>query len=313
MKKFIIKISLTIVIPVALFLVAYEIIMRSIPNDYSYKSELLENKVKNIKILILGSSHCYYGLNPTYFDKPAFNAAHVSQSYNYDWFIFDKYFDRMDSLEYVILPISSFSPFSGMDGGKESWRCKDYAIYYDCDFHKWYELKYRYYFAYISIGNMQQAKARLRNCSYSNISVDSNGYSLKTDSDRIDDIAKDGITAAERHTVKDMDKKKDRYNENLGYVKDIITRCQTRGIKVIFVSTPTLPEYYTHLNLEQVQIMENLGLDLEKYGNVRYINLLESPMFDTNDFFNSDHLCDNGAKKLTLLINGIIDEWDRQK
>lgn len=310
MKKFIIKALLTIVIPVVLFLVAYEIILRSIPNDYSYKSELWEKKANKIKILILGSSHCYYGFDPAYFDKPAFNAAHVSQSYNYDWFLFDKYFDRMDSLEYVILPVSVFSPYIKLEDGEEAWRCKEYSIYYDCDFHKLYEIKYRYYFAYISNDNMLQAKSRLFDRNYTNIHIDSNGYSLKTDADRINDIAKDGIIAAERHAVKDMDEKNDLYNENLDCVRDIINRCQKRGIRVILVSTPALPEYYNSLNQEQVRVMEDFGRTLEQYGNVRYINLLKSPLFDINDFFNSDHLCNNGVKKLTVLINSIINEWD---
>lgn len=312
MKKFIIKASLTIIIPVLLFLVAYEITMRSIPNDYSYKSELWEKKANKIKVLVLGSSHCYYGFDPTYFNKTAFNAAHVSQSYNYDWFLLDKYFDRMDSLEYVILPISSFSPYSRLDGGKEAWRCKDYSIYYDCKFHKWYEIKYRYYFAYISFGNMLQAKSRLLDCTYNNIYIDSNGYSLKTQDDRIDDIAKDGITAAERHTVKEMAKKNDLLQQNTNYIKDIITRCQKRGINIILVSTPTLPVYYTHLNPEQIKVMEDFGRQMEQYSNVKYINLLKSQIFDINDFFNSDHLCNNGAKKLTLMINDTINEWENR-
>lgn len=312
MKKFVIKISLTIVIPVVSFLVAYEVIMRSIPNDYSYKSELWEKKVSEIKVLVFGSSHCYYGFNPAYFDKPAFNSAHLSQSYNYDWFLFDKYYNRMDSLEYVILPLSDFSPFSRLDDGKEAetWRSREYAIFYDCDFHKWYEIRYRYYFTYISIDNMQQAVSRLLDSNFNIIFVDSNGYSLKTSADRVNDLKKDGITAAERHTIKNMNKKTDLYNENYGYVKDIINRCQSRGIRVILVTTPTLPEYYNHLNPKQVQAMENFGHSLEQYDNVQYINLLKSPMFDKNDFFDSDHLCDNGAKKLTLLINDIIKKWD---
>lgn len=313
MKRFILKSSLTIAFPVLLFLVAYECTMRSIPNDHSFKSELWEKKAREIKVLILGSSHCYYGFDPTYFDKPAFNAAHVSQPYNYDWFLFDKYFDRMDSLEYIILPVSSFSPYGRLDNGMESWRCKDYAISYDCDFHKWYEIKYRYYFAYLSIGNLRQATSRLLNCDYSNIYVDSNGYSLKTDSDRIKDIAKDGTTAAERHTVKDVDKKTELYNENIDYVNDIVDRCRKRGIGVILVSLPTLPEYYKYLIPEQVHVMESFGHSMEQHENVKYINLLESPLFGINDFFNSDHLCNNGAKKLSLMINDLISEWDIQR
>ena len=57
-------------------------------------------------------------------------------------------------------------------------------------------------------------------------------------------------------------------------------------------------------------MMENYGRALEQYGNVRYINLLKSPLFETDDFRDADHLCDNGAKKLTKLINNTINEWN---
>ena len=310
MKKFIIKSSLTVVFPIILFLVFYEITMRNIPNDYSHMRGIMEEKVGKIKILVIGNSHCYYGFNSAYFDKPALNISHVSQTYNYDWFLFDKYIDRMDSLEFIILPISSNSPFDKLENGLEFWRCKEYAIRYDCDFHQWYEIKYQYYFAYFSLDNLKQVISRLSDNTYNNIYLDSNGYKRKTLSDRVDNISEEGLIAAARHTIPNMDKKSDLYNENLEYVKDIIFRCQKRGIRIIFVSTPTHPVYYTHLNPEQVKIIENFGRTLEQYDNVKYINLLKSPLFDTNDFFNSDHLCDNGAKKLTLLINNIINEWD---
>lgn len=303
MRKFAAKTLLTIVVPVVVLLVAYEAAMRSIPNDYSYKSALWEKNASGIKVLVLGNSHCFYGFNPDWLDKPAFNASHPSQTYNYDWFLFDKYFDRMDSLECVILPLSCFSPFTRLEDGTEAWHCKDYAIFYGCRFHRWYELRQRYYFPYLSIDNLHEALSHLFDRSYNNLHVDSNGYAPKMASDRIDDLAKDGMEAALRHTIADLDKVADVYEENLSYCKDIILRCRERGVRVVFVTTPTLPEYYTHLDPRQVKAMEDFGHQMEQYDNVKYLNLLQSPLFDTCDFFNSDHLCASGAQKLTSLLN----------
>lgn len=311
MKRFVIKVLLTIIIPVFLLLAAYEWAMRSIPNGFSYKSELWENNVSGIKVLILGSSHTFHGFDPSCFDKKAFNAALSSQTYNYDWFIFDKYFDRMDSLEYVIVPLSSFSPFGKLEDGDEAWRSSYYSIYFNCDIHKWYEIKYRYFFPYISVDNIQRVKSYFIDKSFNNNSgMDINGYLIKTIDDRIDDFDKDGLTAARRHSVNKIDKKTKIWNENFGYMKDIITRCEKRGIRVIIVTTPTLPEYYTHLCQEQINAMVYFGNQLEQYDNVKYLNLLESPLFNNDDFCNSDHLLDKGARKLSLMVNDTIKAWD---
>jgi len=154
-----------------------------------------------------------------------------------------------------------------------------------------------------------QALQRIKSNECNYIHVDSNGYSRKSIEDQID-FVKDGIEASKRHTIKNRDKKADLYAENVKFVADIIQRCKEKGIKVILVSTPTLPEYYTLLDDEQVTIMEDFGnKSASHYDNVKYINLLKSPLFSKDDFFNSDHLCDNGAKKLTLMINDTINNW----
>ena len=306
-KVFLLKVTLLVFIPVILFFAVYEYVVRSIPNDYSFKSSILREKASDIKILVLGSSHSYYGINPKYFDKSAFNVSHVSQSYNYDDFIFNKYLPTLYSLEYVILPISVFSPLSeGLDSGKESWRSKYYSIYYDCNYHKWYDYKYRYLFSSI---NDFYTKNFLVQFIYHNdreIYVDTNGFALEKK--KVTDFKKDGMNVAKRHTIKDLDDTLS-YKKNKEFCQNIVDECKSKGVKVLLVSTPTTVEYFTNINPRQIKIMEDYGKELAKNDNVKYINLLKSPLFNNEDFFNSDHLSHKGAKKLTLLLNDTINNW----
>src|SRR5665647_305746 len=110
-----------------------EILLRQIPNFYQFKKGYLESNSDSLEILFLGNSHSYFGLNPDYINGISFNAAHVSQTLEYDLAILQKYDSKWSELKYIILPISYFSLYDKMSESGESWRSKDYCIYYDID------------------------------------------------------------------------------------------------------------------------------------------------------------------------------------
>ncbi len=89
MKKYLIR-TLFIGFPIALFLLIGELALRNIPNDYSLKRDYLDKNAQNLKTLVLGSSHFYRGVNPDFLEQPAFNAAMVSQTLDYDLKILEK-------------------------------------------------------------------------------------------------------------------------------------------------------------------------------------------------------------------------------
>jgi hypothetical protein len=130
MKKFIIY-TLLYLLPVLLSLILLEILLRQIPNDYSYKKNYLNTHSCNIETLILGSSHAYYGIDPVYFSSGnVFNAAHVSQSLDYDYEILKQYDKKLTALKTVVIPVSYFTLWGKLSNGQESWRVKNYVIYY---------------------------------------------------------------------------------------------------------------------------------------------------------------------------------------
>ncbi|MDR2410253.1 MAG: hypothetical protein LBE13_19380 [Bacteroidales bacterium] len=94
MRKFIVRTFLYL-LPVLLFLILLEILLRNIPNDYSYKKKYLDTQFCNIETLILGNSHSFYGIDPVYFSTNTFNAAHVSQSLDYDYEILKQQYNTI--------------------------------------------------------------------------------------------------------------------------------------------------------------------------------------------------------------------------
>ena len=108
LNKFVIRFVLVILVPVGVFLLVYEIAYRNIPNSYRMKDNFLKHEASGCEILVLGSSHAFFGINPSYFSRSAFNAANVSQDLRHDGFIFQKYLPYLPNLKWVIHPVSYF-------------------------------------------------------------------------------------------------------------------------------------------------------------------------------------------------------------
>ena len=307
MIKFISKTFWLILLPVLTVLVVGELMMRQIPNDYSYKNNWLENNASSVEILSLGSSHGFFGINPKFFDEPAFNAAHVSQSLDFDRFIFNKFFNQMDSLKYVIIPISYFTPLGKIENGSENWRINSYQIYYDCD-----------YYGYVPKYNIEITKNLTSNikrifkyvfAGKTSLSVNELGFGLDYNSTIVNDLETTAVDAAKRHTYPVIDGHL--LEENSEYLADIIAKCESRGIKVVLLTTPTTSFYSDNLNKQQLDCKVEFCEYFERsFSNVVYLDMTEDERFVNEDFHDGDHLNDIGAMKLSVILNKKIKNGD---
>lgn len=303
MKRFLIQVIFIIFLPTMCVLGVCENILRSIPNDYSYKHDWLIKNSNSIKILNFGSSHGYYGIRPEFFSKPAFNLAFVSQSLKYDKFLYEKYATACDSLEYVVLPISYSSFRSNLDKSKEWWRIKGYCIYMGCDY---YGVNPKYNLEITSKEKKSQLKdAFLQQLNYR--TCDTLGFCTNYKKEyRAQDWQSTGLTACTRHSKG----KKENIKTNLQYLEWIIQDCQKRNVKVILLTTPTFHTYYDVLNQDQVIEREEICNNLvKKYSNVTFLDWLKYEQFNEDDFFDADHLNEYGAEKLTKMLDEYIAEY----
>ena len=299
MKKFLLK--STLILPIVVFLVICEYKYRAVDNDYRYKNEWLTENASTVQVLSLGSSHGYFGIRPSEFTLKTFNASHVAQDLYYDKFIFDKFYDELTSLEYLILPVSCFSPFYNMETDLEAWRAHFYGLYYDCCKHQ-SEPLYN-----VKIFNHIQFKRAVRNLFHP--------YNDRTclelgEKDKKyvihEDLDKSGRTHAQRHSYDVLNW--ELYDTNRQYAEDMIQCCYDRNIKVILLTTPVYATYRKHIRKEQLDAMLAFCDNLEmKYDNVIHLNFWDDPRFDKDDFADADHLsCDIGGVKLSRILNDCI-------
>ena len=300
MKQFLKK-TLLFGIPIIVCIVIMELVLRNIPNDYSYKRNYLDQNSNQIETLFLGSSHSLYAVNPEYLNSNSFNAAHVAQSLDYDVEILKKYANQMDKLKYIIVPIDYFSLYNRLETGVEYWRIKNYTIYYGFD-------KSSGFVENLELLNGKWSENSFRVYKYlwkkkSEISCNQRGWGTNYNSKNKQDLFVTAKAAAKRHAKKSISF----FDENVKIVDEIISIAKSKNVKVIFYTCPAYKTYVSQLNQEQLQktILTIKGIQ-NLNTNVFYYNFLNDAKFTAKDFYDADHLNEIGAEKFSKKMDSII-------
>lgn len=297
MKKFFVRLFVFLAIILILFPIV-EIIIRTIPNNYSYKHDYLTANASDIQILSMGSSHGLYAIDPLYFNRKGFNASHVAQSINFDYEIWDKFKASFDNLDTLIIPITFFTLFSNLEDTSEAWRIKNYAIYYGF---KENNIKNN-----LELLNqrpsaiLKMIAKRLKG--QTNLTISELG--ANTIFSNQPDLLETGQSAAIRHAKQGFN----RLEENVGFIKSMLSDCESMGVSVLLVTTPTTEYYWKNLDKNLLQLMQ-LTIDnlLQEFPDVKYFNFLKDDRFDLSDFRDADHLNPYGAEKFTKILNTLIE------
>ena len=308
-KKFLFK-FIRFVTPMVLLILFIEQQYRSIPNDYTYKSEYLQNQGGQIEVLALGGSHNYRGIDPDLFDKKGFNAAMVSQSINIDYFILKKYKDQLTNLQYVIIPISYPTLTTTMEESRESWRKYRYIHYMGYD-----ELTLKDMFSinrYLAISqetgisiikNLYRYWFHGRN--FRDCQPNGWGKSGSYTPQNLEYLAKE---AAQRHEDHSFD-----MSENMKYLNGLIRLSREGNYKLLLITTPATKYYTESLNDKKwSMIMHTCDSIAKNHAHVKYFNLLYDSTFTDSLFLDGDHLNSEGAQLLTRKLNEKIDLFSWQ-
>jgi hypothetical protein len=299
MKRFTLQL-LWFLLPILALAVLLEGLLRTVPNDYRFKKEFLDRNAPNLEVLILGSSHSLYGLDPAYFTGKAFNASHVSQSLDYDFEIFKKYRDRFARLRTVVLPISYFSLWETLEEGPESWRVRSYARYYGLNRSGSLRDQSEVLGNRVSVSVRRVVQHHLLGRSM--LSCSPLGWGTDYHAAEARDLGESGKAAAKRHTRKEQDSAKylDIHRKSVAILDSILLWCKSRDIEVVLFTPPAYATYRE--NLDDAQLRETVATakDLcSRHGNCAYVNHLEDTAFVAGDFYDADHLSELGARKLS--------------
>ena len=294
-----IKRTLFFLTPVILLGLCCELLLRRIPNDYSYKNSYLSKTSASVKILFLGNSHVYYGINPAFVKEKGFNAGYFSQSLKYDLEILKKY--QWDSLQYIAVSVDYSSLNYQMETSAESWRLKNYSIYYN-----------------IPTTNVISDHLEILSTNLHDIISRLNSYYIKGNS-AIDcsvsgfgnlisatpqkDLISTGKESAKRHTQMNNEN----LSENTKILNSFVEFAKAKNIKVVFFTCPAYKSYVQNLDSNQLnQTTAIITRITNAAPNAFYFNFLEDKAFVAEDYYDADHLNSHGAKKLSIKIDSSI-------
>jgi hypothetical protein len=300
MKKFTIE-ALIFFFPLIVMLLLMEFLLRQIPNDYKYKKEYLDKNSDKVEILILGNSHSFYDINPIYFTSSCFNASHVTQSLDLDLEILKKYEQNWTKLRVVVVPISYFSLFESLKTSFESWRVKNYILYYGINTSN----AFKDHTELLS-NNLIVNLSRLTSyyiLGKPAISCSDLGWGNRYNSKNAQSLIETASEASMRHTIKDNKS----FNENVTALKSIIGFGHRHNIKIVLFTPVAYETYVTNLNKEQItKTIETAETVSNQSDNCYYFNFLQNKSFSASDFYDADHLNEIGAEKFTLLLDKLI-------
>ncbi|KAA3622994.1 MAG: hypothetical protein DWP94_06935 [Flavobacterium sp.] len=290
--------------PVLLVWAGLEIFYRTVETNYTKKHELIQQNYNTAQILILGSSHSYYGLNPEYFSKKTYNFSNISQSLYFDELLLKKHLDSLQNLKAVVLTIGYFTLSQEDDGLEDRWRKYFYDQQMDLDVPSVSILDPKKYSLALSRKFSRSVDLVKEYCEEGTIiSHSPNGYGIQDSSDILANKEEIAHIIARKHENGSLD-----FESNRERIERIIAMCQANGVQVFFVQMPAHPAYVEALDLNKWKKIDELLEEVSHTSNlVHHIDLTRHPAFTVDDLRDADHLTNDGATKCSKLLSDYID------
>jgi hypothetical protein len=293
--------SLSAIIAFVLLVVCLEYKFSLVPNSYNWKNKLLLEKRTNIECLILGSSHSYFGINPDEFSLKAFNLANGSQSLILDTELIKHFLDRLPQLQVIIIPLSYFSMEYTLLDSPENWRDSYSFHFFGVSEASWKQIlttpSYLSLMYLYSPTKMQEILKHHFNISYAR-DISPSGWYCGKESHPITQES-----AAVRVKLNTQYMKEKNIKKNLASLESILSMCNLRHLKVVFVTIPVHRYYFQNMDIDRWRQSQKITYALCKKYRCIYLDHLQNNDFDEKDFRDTDHLSINGASHFSNLLN----------
>lgn len=297
MRKFILH-TLLYLLPVILLVGSAEITLRTIPNNYRQKYQWMSSHSGDLEVLMLGNSHGLFGLRPDQFTQPTYNLCNVSQIFEYDEYLLNRFLPQCSHLHTVILVCDHSNLFDPPLEESEAYRCTYYRLYMDYPKHS---LLSNYGF---EVSHIKASGEKLTQWIQGrNESCDSLGFLPQEGLQRFPEEDADwGTVSARQHCEQDT-----LYAyANREKLFQIAAHLQQEGIRLILVQTPVTEAYTRAIQANWSWNDRFLRQTLETCHN-RYGAIIEdfstAPRFQAQDFSDADHLSAQGAQKFSHYLS----------
>ena len=297
MRRFFLKLFLFLA-PILLALGLVEYGLSRLTTGYETKRRLLERHVGDARVLVTGSSHAYYAVQPRLFGVPAYNTAYVSQDIYYDTRIVLRHLPRARNLRLVIVSVSYFSFEAVTEDSIEARRVPFYKRFWGIP--PATPGRWAADYSFIALHGAERTRRHLwdgfRNSDAEEI--DPAGGNAVLPRSNPNAVRNGAVTVARHHDSM----KVGNLGKTVRWMEEMLDASRARGVPVVLVSTPVAPSYRERLDPAAYQRMQDaVGGLCRKYG-LEYRNYMADSRFALEDFADSDHLAARGAEKFSLIL-----------
>jgi DltD protein len=294
--------------PFVIFFTWAEITLTALPNTFSKKVTLLERTSTNIEVLVLGNSQEVDGIDPSRFHYHGFNMASDAQSLYEDTRILLRWGSSLSRLKLVMFPADYVSLEYPPEGGAHGAR----QVFYNRYYHILPPLSRLrpelYYFSLVATyGIRPSIYSLLRGQPPEDVSASSTtdtGFVRIAGCLSTNDVETDR-TAAVMVQAHEAQMEKKYITSNVAYLREALTWCKSKNVKVVFITTPVYKSYSDHIDMKRFTLMQESIQNLCLEYGADYFNFRSDNRFAhaRTDFRNSNHLNPQGARIFSEIVD----------
>lgn len=301
-RRFLIKCLIFVGIQAAVLGYLEHLMPRAVKSDEYYrKKDLLESKLPEIEILILGSSQSYHGLNPAHLHPAAFNLAQGGQDLYLDCRLLSNYIDRLSKLRLVLLEVTYFGFQYDLEQTPESGRTFPYRNLHHIP-HR--DPKMALDLRNFSLLALYGGGSIIRWV----VQGSGRGASLMSDQGW-QPLVKNADTDALDHAggVRRIKHLEARMNasaipRNVAECERLFSELQRRRIPVVLYTPPVHKFLREEMDRGTYDAMQaQIRQFVDKY-RLTYLNYIADDRFKDVDFYDCDHLSEAGANKFAEVL-----------
>ena len=306
MKRFFINIFAISIIFIAISVII-EVLLLYRPNTYSYKKEYVEQHINDIECLLLGNSHIEEALDPHEMGHGVFNMAMSGRPIVYDVELTKMYVPLMNNLKVLIVPLDYTGFYFGRDtDNPEDKKLPDvYEETYKCMYCKYMNIRVDglWYWSEILHSKLNYMTRFVKD-KKDNIECDSLGFIPLKLSYRHLNWEHIGLPNPIDTLKKiDMQKYETLYNQYVTIAKTAMEK----NVRLVLLSTPLYKTAKKYVSKEIDHEISSFVNRLQKvYPNIEYYNYRFDKRFDDDDYNDSHHLTESGAKKFSNIIKNEV-------
>ena len=273
---------------------------------FGIKKEFLEKYLDSIEILIFGSSHNQNAINPEFLNRKTCNLAFGGQPISIDYYLLDKYIEKMSRLSTVFFEVTIFRFYDDLNSS--AWNGHIYSNIYNINY-KVESLSLKNYLLVYSDYQFF-SKIFYDYCNPNSYKYKLNRFGFVTNdfNDRFEKLKYDTLEINKTFVMTHNFDNRLNFQINKEFYLNSIKKCLNKHIKVVLITPPLYGTYSKHIPVNAKKEIDSLIYSfVTKYG-IQYFDYSCDNRFKVYDFKNDNHLNSSGAEKFSKIINNEILE-----